>query len=132
MIPLQDLKVYKASMEIGEMVWEIVERWSPFAKETLGKQLVRSADSIALNIAEGYGRFSYKENKNFCFYSRGSGKETESALAKAVKRCLITKQEYDLLEEKLISYFKLINGYIKSIGTTTSIEETVLKHTNDK
>jgi len=67
MIPLQDLKVYKASMEIGELVWEIVERWSLFAKETLGKQLVRSADSIALNIAEVTEDFFIRKIKTFVF-----------------------------------------------------------------
>ena len=53
-------------MEIGEIVWNIVIRWEYFEKKTLGVQLVDAADSIAFNISEGYGRFHYKENKNFC------------------------------------------------------------------
>ncbi|MFN5647920.1 MAG: four helix bundle protein, partial [Sphingobacteriales bacterium] len=48
---LRDLEVYKLSMLIGDKVWEAVNRWDSFEKNTLGKQLVRSADSIALNIA---------------------------------------------------------------------------------
>jgi four helix bundle protein len=124
MIPLEKLEVYKVAMEIGDLVWAIVEKWSAFAKDTLGKQFVRSADSIGLNIAEGYGRYFYKENKNFCFYSRGSAKETGSALKKAIKRNLITQEENDLIERKLISYYKLVNGYIKSIGSTKSVEES--------
>jgi four helix bundle protein len=123
MIPLEKLEVYKVAMEIGDLVWAIVEKWSAFAKDTLGKQFVRSADSIALNIAEGYGRYFYKENKNFCFYSRGSAKETGSALTKATRRNLITQEENDLIERKLISCYKLVNGYIKSIGSTKSEEE---------
>lgn len=127
MIPLVELDVYKVSMEIGDLVWDIVEKWPVFAKDTLGKQFVRSADSIALNIAEGYGRYFYKENKNFCFYSRGSAKETESALKKATTRNLINKEVNNLLEGKLISYFKLINGYIKSIGITKYPENPIDK-----
>jgi four helix bundle protein len=111
-------------MEIGDSVWGIVDKWPAFAKDTLGKQLIRSADSIALNIAEGYGRYFYKENKIFCFYSRGSAKETASALKKATQRNLIIPEENAVLERKLISYFKLINGYIKSIGSTKSVEES--------
>ncbi|TMI72809.1 MAG: four helix bundle protein [Bacteroidetes bacterium] len=42
-----------------------------------------AADSIAFNISEGYGRFHYKENKNFCYYSRGSAKETLTGVHKA-------------------------------------------------
>lgn len=71
MIRLIDLEVYKLALVIGEKVWEIVDKWDHFNKDTLEKQFVRAADSIALNIAEGYGRFFYKENKNFNYYSRG-------------------------------------------------------------
>jgi len=62
---LIDLEVYKVAMEIGNNIWEIVDKWDFFNKDTLGKQFVRAADSMALNIAEGYGRYFYKENKNF-------------------------------------------------------------------
>jgi len=117
MIPLEELKAYKIAMEIGDIVWEIVDKWPPFAKQTLGGPLVRSADSGAFNIAEGYGSYFYKKNRNFCFYSRASAKEVTSALTKGKKRNLITEQENNLLREKLLSYFKLINAYIKSIGS---------------
>ena len=63
---LEELEVYKVAMEIGEMVWNIVAKWEYFEKKTLGAQFTDAADSIALNISEGYGRFHYKENKNFC------------------------------------------------------------------
>lgn len=76
MIALEELKVYQIALEIGDLVWDIVDQWNPFAKQTLGGQFVRSADSIAFNIAEGYGKYFYKENRNFCYYSRGSAKET--------------------------------------------------------
>ena len=66
---LDDLNVYKESMTIGEEVWDLVNQWDYFAKDTVGKQLVMSADSISANIAEGFGRFHYKENKNFCYFS---------------------------------------------------------------
>ena len=61
MIKLEDLEVYKVAVEIGELVWEVVQQWNYFEKDTLGKQLIRAADSIALNIAEGYGRFYFKK-----------------------------------------------------------------------
>jgi len=82
MIRLSELEVYKVSMEIGEIVWAVVEKWNFFEKDTLGKQLTRAADSIAFNISEGYGRFHYAENRNFCYYSRGSAYETATAITK--------------------------------------------------
>lgn len=116
MIPLQDLEVYKVAMEIGEISWAIVEKWGYFEKDTLGKQFTRAADSIAFNISEGYGRFHYAENRNFCYYSRGSAFETSTAIKKAQTRKLLSEEEFNLLNSKLTLYFKLMSGYIKSIG----------------
>jgi four helix bundle protein len=113
---LEDLEVYKVAMEIGEDAWNIVGRWDYFTKKTLGGQYTEAADSIANNISEGYGRYFYKENRNFCFYSRGSGKETSTITTKAKNRSLLTDAEYISLSQKLDLYFRLINGYINSIG----------------
>jgi four helix bundle protein len=114
---LEDLLVYQVAMEIGEIVWELVNKWDYFPKKTLGDQFVRAADSMAFNISEGYGRFHFKENKNYCYYSRGSAKETFTANIKAKNRNLITDAEFELLSNKLNRYFHLLHPYIQSIGT---------------
>jgi four helix bundle protein len=115
-LKLEELEVYKLALEIGEIVWSVVDKWEYFSKKTLGTQFVEAADSIAMNISEGYGRFHYKENKNFCYYSRGSAKETLTAMTKAKTRNLISKEEFTILSQKLDSYFRLMFGYINSIG----------------
>lgn len=120
MIKLIDLEVYKVALEIVDKIWDIVDKWDFFNKDILGKQFVKAADSIALNIAEGYGRFFYKENKNFNYYSRGSAFESTSCVRKAIKRKLISEEENLLLRSLFEKYFKLMNSYIKSIGTTQS------------
>lgn len=114
---LEDLDVYKIAMEIGELAWAIVNKWNYFTRKTLGSQFVEAADSIAFNISEGYGRFHFKENKNFCYYSRGSAKETLTATTKAKTINLISEEDFSLLSQKLDTYFRLIYGYINSIGT---------------
>ncbi|GMV76990.1 MAG: hypothetical protein AMXMBFR79_01260 [Chitinophagaceae bacterium] len=116
MIKLDDLEVYKVALKIGDIVWNVVEKWNYFERDTLGKQIVRSADSIALNISEGYGRFHFAENRNFCYYSRGSAYETSTAIHKAYTRKLLSNDEYNALKEKLNLYLKLVNAYIRSIG----------------
>ncbi len=123
MIKLIDLEVYKVAMQIGDDIWEIVDTWDFFNKDTLGKQFVRAADSIALNIAEGYGRFFFKENKNFNYYSRGSAYECTSCLRKATKKKLITKEKNTELRILFEKYLKLINAYIKSIGQSGTQEK---------
>ncbi len=114
---LEELEVYKVAMEIGELVWKIVDNWEYFTKKTLGAQYVNAADSIALNISEGYGRFHYKENRNFCYYSRGSAKETLTATQKARNRNLVSDENFNILSQKFDHYFRLMFGYINSIGT---------------
>jgi len=71
MLQLEDLGVYRIALDIREEIWHLVEPWEAFAKHTVGNQHVRSADSIGANIAEGFGRFHYKENKMFCYYAPG-------------------------------------------------------------
>ena len=122
-LKLDELQIYKIAMEIGEQVHDLVTKWDHFNRDTLGKQLIRSADSIALNISEGYGRFFYKENKIFCYYSRGSAKETGTAIDKAFSRNLISEEEYKQIKAKLSDYFRLSYHYIQSIGTTKQNNE---------
>ncbi|MFN5324013.1 MAG: four helix bundle protein [Bacteroidota bacterium] len=74
--------------EMGDNVWNLVEGWGWFAKETLGRQIVRSADSISFNICEGYGRYYYKEKKLFYYYARGSLYEMQEGLRKALNKPL--------------------------------------------
>ena len=113
---LEDLKVYQMAMTLGEEVWGIVTQWNYFAKDTIGKQLVRSADSVAANLSEGFGRFSYKENKQFCYYARGSLYETGTWLAKGNNRNLIKDEEFNMLNQDIETTGKMLNAYIRSIG----------------
>ena len=86
---LEEIRVYDLALDLAEKVWEIVSKWNYFAKDTIGKQLIRAADSVAANISEGYGRYYYKENKQFCYYSRGSLYETITWVEKTHNRNLI-------------------------------------------
>ena len=113
---IEELDVYNLAEEISDEIWNIVLTWDFFAKDTIGKQICRAADSISANIAEGYGRFHFKENKNFCYYSRGSILEVKSFLRKSKHRNLITEDQYSTLLKKLEIVHIKLNSYIKSIG----------------
>jgi four helix bundle protein len=118
---LDDLEVYRRSEKLSDEIWEEVLSWKDyFIKDTIGKQLVRSADSIGANIAEGYGRFHYKENKNFCYFSRGSIMETKSWLTKLKTRNIINENNPDRLLDELTQVHKMLNSYIKFIGNTNA------------
>ncbi|RPH29667.1 MAG: four helix bundle protein [Bacteroidales bacterium] len=113
---LEELNVYTISMAIAEKVWQIVMSWDYFAKDTIGKQVVRSSDSIAANISEGFGRYHFKDSKHFLYYSRGSLCETQTWLTKAYNRKLIGKDSYDQLMVELKELAIKLNNYINSIG----------------
>jgi four helix bundle protein len=113
---IDDLEVYRLAMKIGEEVWQIASSWAYFEKNTLGRQFVRAADSIAANLSEGYGRFSYNENRQFVYYARGSLYETGTWLHKARHRNLVGKETFEALSATINTTAKMINGYLRSIG----------------
>ncbi|GGH00901.1 four helix bundle protein [Pedobacter zeae] len=113
---LEDLEVYLLAEDLSNEIWDITTTWDLFSKDTIGKQVCRSADSISANIAEGYGRYHFKENKNFCYYSRGSILETKSFLRKMKHRTLISDKEYQDLFKKLEIIHIKLNSYMKYIG----------------
>ncbi|WP_295669032.1 four helix bundle protein [uncultured Mucilaginibacter sp.] len=113
---IEEIEVHNLAEMFADEVWFITIKWDFFAKDTVGKQLVGSADSISANIAEGFGRFHYKENKNFCFFSRGSIIETKGWLKKAKTRGLIEDETYQSLLKQLETIHLKLNIYIKNIG----------------
>lgn len=113
----ESLQVYKLSEELADNVWDIVEGWKTFAKDTVGKQLVRAADSIGANIAEGSGRWGLQDNKRFVFIARGSINETKHWLRRAYKRDLLNPDQIALLKPILDLLAPKLNAYVRSIGS---------------
>jgi four helix bundle protein len=105
-------------MAIAERIWKIVVDWDYFAKDVFGKQLMKAVDSVAANLSEGFGRYFYKENKQFCYYSRGSLFETKTWIRKASNRELIDEKAYLEFIAELDTIGVKLNNYIKSIGKT--------------
>ena len=113
---LEELQVYQFSMSLGDRIWDIIVNWDYFAKDTIGKQLVKAADSVASNISEGYGRFHYKESKHFGYYARGSLYETKTWITKAHNRSLINDADFHNFQEDINMLGIKLNNYIRSIG----------------
>lgn len=115
MYNIREIDVYNLSLEFSNTIWKICSKWESFSKNTIGYQLVRFADSISANIAEGFGRFHYKENIKFCFYARGSLEETQDWLRKAYKRKLIDSEKKKEIESFLSIFPPKLNAYINKI-----------------
>jgi four helix bundle protein len=112
----EDLRVYQAAEELADLIWEIVSKWKPLARDTVGRQLVRAADSIGANIAEGHGRKTYADNRRFIAIARGSLYETRHFLRRAHKRALLTATQTEQLRSVIDSLPKALNAYLRSIG----------------
>jgi four helix bundle protein len=110
------LEVYRLAERIADRIWDIVIKWDHFAKDTVGKQIVRAADSIGANIAEGVGRGSHADNKRFVRTARGSLYETKHFLRRAFKRSLLGKPAIEALKPLIDELAPRLNAYLKSIG----------------
>jgi four helix bundle protein len=113
-LKVEGLDIYQMAEELADIVWNICIGWDYFAKDTIGKQLVRAADSISANLAEGHGRYHFKDRLNFCYYARGSLEETKTWLSKAERRGLIPKGQ-NSFKEIVEVLPKKLNAYIGSI-----------------
>jgi len=67
----ENLKVYQLPEKLADEIWNVVLGWDRFARDTVGSQIVRAADSIGANIAEGSGRDSFQDNRRFIRIARG-------------------------------------------------------------
>ena len=114
----ENLAVYQLSEKIADGVWQIVTTWDSLARDTVGKQLVRAADSIGANIAEGEGRGSFKDNQRFVRIARGSLNETKHWLRRAYNRKLLNEQQVATLKPLLDELAPRLNAYLNSIGKT--------------
>ncbi len=112
----EELRVYQMSEDLSDRISQVVIKWNSLAKDTIGKQIVRSADSIGANIAEGYGRGSYQDNRRFIRIARGSLYETRHWLRRAFRRQLLTELQITAIKQIVDSLGPQLNVYLKSIG----------------
>jgi four helix bundle protein len=117
------LRVYQLAEKLADEVWDVVVIWNNFAKDTVGKQLVRAADSIGANIAEGCGRRSFQDNRRFIRIARGSLNETKHWLRRAFRRKLLTENQVSVLKPLLHDLVPSLNAYLRSIGRSESQSE---------
>ena len=113
----EDLRVLKAAEEIADLLWKKVVEWDEFAKDVVGKQMTRSADSVGANIAESFGRFNFGEKLQFLYYSRGSIFETKYWLNRTRVRSLMKPAEVQEYVDRLTDLARQLNTFAGSLKT---------------
>jgi four helix bundle protein len=112
----EKLQVYKLSEDLADRIWDIALGWDRFSRDTVGAQVVRVADSVGANIAEGVGRGSHPDNRRFVRTARGSLNETIHFLRRAFRRGLLSKAQTAALKPLLDELPPRLNAYLNSIG----------------
>jgi four helix bundle protein len=112
----ENLKVYRLSEVLADEIWDVVMEWDRFARDTVGGQIVRAADSIGANIAEGSGRGSFQDNRRFVRMARGSLNETQHFLRRAYRRGLLNANQVKEIRPLVDKLAPMLNAYLNSIG----------------
>ena len=109
---LEDLEVYNLSMDLADNIYFLIEKLGYFQRDTLGKQWIKAADSVSLNLSEGFGRFTYRDSRNFSIMARGSLYESKSCLQKTFRRNLVDEDVFNSLLKEHNNLGIKLNNYI--------------------
>jgi len=127
----ENLHIYRLSERLADQISRIVLGWEYFAKNIVGIQIVKAADSVRANIAEGSGRGTEAELRRFLRVARGSLYETQHWLRRAYKRNLLTQKQVDELVPILRELTPKLNASLGSIGSLRNALAISLRDSND-
>ena len=108
----EDLECWKASVEVRKYISLMMKTFPASEKYDLVDNMKIASHSATRNIAEGYGRFHFKENMQFCRQSRGSLYELIDDLITSKDENYITEEEYLDGRNKIERALSILNGYI--------------------
>lgn len=109
-----ELETWKFARALRRKIYQATNTFPGDEKYALTSQMRRAAISATANIAEGYGRYSYQENVQFCRQARGSLYELRDHLTTALDAGYLSKETFAELDATAVSAIRLINGYIRA------------------
>jgi len=112
----RDMDVWRKANELSYQVFELTKALPRSEDYGLTSQIRRSANSIAANIAEGFGRNTRKDKRNFYIVARGSTFETQSHLLYGAKVKYFDEQPVDKLIEEYDDLIHQLNKIMKALG----------------
>lgn len=115
-----ELGVWKKARALKNDIAELIKEFPHEEKFRLLDQLIRSSRSINSNIAEGHGRYSYKDQLHFCIQARGSLSETMNHLIDAFDCKYIPEEKLLIFKSKIDEVERILNGYITFLRKSIS------------
>jgi four helix bundle protein len=107
-----ELEVWKKARNLKNEIKELAQSFPPEEKFRLSDQIIRSSRSITATIAEGHGRYTFKDQVHFCIIARGSLSETHNHLIDALDCKYIDYEQLTSFKNKIEEIERLLNGYI--------------------
>ena len=120
MYTLEELEVYKLTTQLRREISVLSKKLPKHEIYLLKSQIVRASRSAPANIAEGYGRFHYQEQIQYCRQARGSLFELNDHLMVCLEENYINNDEYVEKTESVKTAIKKLNGYIKYLNNQKS------------
>ncbi|MGW1454112.1 four helix bundle protein [Salegentibacter sp. Hel_I_6] len=108
----EDLVCWQKGRAIRMEISKLITQFPAEEKFELVSQMRRASRSVTHNLAEGYGRFHFKENIQFCRISRGSLYEIKDQLITAFDEQYIDEKTFENLKKKVEEGIVILNGYI--------------------
>lgn len=112
----EDLECWKLARKVRMRISELSKKFPKEETYSLTQHIKKTARSITDNIAEGYGRFHFQENIQFCRISRGSTYEATNQLIEAHDENYITDAELTEIRELIEEFLRVLNGYINYLN----------------
>lgn len=109
-----DLRVWQTGHKFVILIYKETESFPYCERNILSNQMRRAVVSITSNIAEGFGRRTYKEKHQFYSISLGSLIEIENQLLIAKDLSYIKKEQFDLIAKEAVKLSKLLYGLIRA------------------
>lgn len=105
----EDLDVWELARNLRKEVYEVTKTYPKEETYRLADQLRRAAISSTANIAEGFGRFHFQENIQFCRQSRGSLYEVIDHLITSNDEGYLSNEKFEILRTQAYRTIKVLN-----------------------
>jgi four helix bundle protein len=119
----ETLDMWQAARLLRRNISGLVRSLPPSEKLRLADQMVRASRSVTANIAEGYGRYHYQENIQFCRQGRGSLFELMDHLTVCQDEGYVPPEIFESAKGQVFDTIKLLNGYISYLRKQKQIDE---------
>ena len=111
----EDLEVWRTARELKSYLRELIKKFPDSERYRLVDQIIRAKRSVTANIAEGFGRYYFQENIQFCRTARGSLSELLDHMITSFDNLYISEGEFLEAKSRIMDCMRLLNGYIRSL-----------------